>query len=56
MPDKETVIDHTDTGKKVGDYRKLEHHPKRQNQPRYQRKIFAHLDQRLYLDGFIPAQ
>ena len=56
MADKEAVIDQTDARKEIGDYRKLEHHAKRQDQPRYQRKIFSHLDQRLNLNRFIPAQ
>src|SRR5262244_3476715 len=56
MPDKKTVIDQADARKKVGDHRKLKHHAKCQNQPRYDRKIFTHLYQWLYLDGFIPAQ
>ena len=50
------VIDQTDARNKIGDYRELEHHAKRQDQPRYQRKILSHLDQRLNLNGFIPAQ
>src|SRR5215475_5817073 len=56
MPDKKTVIDQADARKKVGDHRKLKHHAKCQNQPRYDREIVTHLYQWLHLDGFIPAQ
>src|SRR5215510_846588 len=56
MPDKKAVIDHADAREKISDYRKLKHHAKGQNQARYDRKVVTHLNQWLYLNGFIPAQ
>lgn len=56
MPDKETVIDQTDAGKEVRDHRKLEHYPKRQDEPGHKREIFPHLYQGMHLNGFISPQ